>query len=68
MNDTWTATNSDFNVAFNAILSQAKHHGVDTLNENTRKFIEHQANVQANWAAQTRFLQNTIHSMTERKL
>ena len=53
-----TATNTDFRIAFNGLLTQAKAHGVDTLDENVLRFLVQTAEVIAQNHALLREAQN----------
>jgi hypothetical protein len=57
------ATNTEFQVAFNGLLTQARAHGVDTTDENVRAFLVQTAEVLANDRAELREAYNANHRM-----
>jgi len=56
------ATETDFQIAFNALRTQAKAHGLDPNDDKIRRFIIHTADVKATESAQTRALYNLMHN------
>lgn len=56
------ATETDFRIAFNSLLTQAKIHDVDTNDININRFLIHVAGLLANGHALQRDLQNIIHN------
>jgi hypothetical protein len=56
-------TNTDFSIALKAILTQAQATGVDVFSDGPQvlNLLTHQAEVQAQMAAEIRFLRNLTH-------
>lgn len=57
---TWTVSNDEFRMAFNATRRNAKRAGIDVNNPEVAVYIESEAEFIASLHAQARFLQNII--------
>lgn len=56
-----TASQTDFHVEFNALLVQARAHGLSVREEPARRFLEHTAELLAQRQAEIRALENALH-------
>ena len=58
------ATPTEFNIAFNGSLTQARKYGVNVNNEANRLFLIHQSEVIAQRDAEIRWLYHNLHHKT----